>query len=191
MSTTWWAEAWLALTGAVRLARGDRGGMACFNPTEEGFWHSFRAGVLCYPLYLILLAFPIELGPAPELDPVRVVLVETIHYVISWVAFPLLMIPVVDRLRRGDRFFAFMTAYNWCQAPQTAVFATVALAGGAGLLSTDGMLIADLIVGIAALVYEWFVSYVALAVSRPKAVLVIVIDVALATFLSHVASSLY
>ncbi len=191
MATAWWAEAWLALTGAVRLARGDRGGMACFDPTVEGFWHSFRCGVLCYPLYLILLAFPIEIGPAPELDPLRVLLVETIHYVISWVAFPLLMIPLVDWLRRSERYFPFMVAYNWCQAPQTAVFALVALAGGVGLLSTEGMLIADLIVGIAALVYEWYVSYVALEVSRPQAALVIFVDVVLATILSHISSSLY
>ena len=191
MTATWWAETWLALTGAVRLARGDRGGMACFDATEEGFWHSFRAGVLCYPLYLILLAFPIELGPAPEVDPLRVLLVETIHYVISWVAFPLMMIPLVDWLRRGERYFAFMVAYNWCQAPQTAVFALVALAGGVGLLSTEGMLIADLVVGIAALVYEGYVSYVALQVSRPRAALVIFVDVVLATIHSHVSSSLY
>lgn len=191
MATAWWGEAWLALTGAVRLARGDRRGLACFNPTEEGFWHSFRAAVLCYPLYLILLAFPIELGPAPDLDPWRMLIVETIHYVISWVAFPLLMIPLVDRLRRHERYFGFMVAYNWCQTPQTVVFALVALAGAIGLLSAEAMLIADLIVGIGALVYEWYVSYVALDVSRSKAVLVIVADVVLATILSHVSASLY
>jgi hypothetical protein len=191
MATTAVTEAWLALTGALRLARGDARGLACFDPTEQGFWHSFRAGMLCYPLYLILLAFPIELGTPPDLDPWRVVIVETIHYVISWVAFPLLMLPLVDWLQRGDRFFGFMTAYNWCQVPQTVVFAVIALAGGVGLLSTDGLLIADLIAGLAALVYEWYVSRVALAVSAGRAVLVIIVDVVLATVLSHVSSSLY
>jgi hypothetical protein len=190
-TASWAAEAWLALTGALRLARGDPGGLACFDPTEEGFWHSFRAGVLCYPLYLILLAFPIELGTPPELDAWRVLAVETIHYVISWVAFPLLMLPLVDWLQRGDRYFGFMVAYNWCQVPQTVVFALVALAGAVGLLSADGMLIADLVAGLAALVYEWYVSRVALAVSRPRAALVILADVALATLLSHVSASLY
>jgi hypothetical protein len=191
MAAAAWAEAWLALTGALRLARGDAGGLDYFDPSEEGFWRSFRAAVLCYPLYLILLAFPIELGTPPPLDPLRVVAVETIHFVISWVAFPLLMLPLVDWLRRGDRYFLFMTAYNWCQVPQTAVFAAVALAGATGLLSADGMLVADLIVGIAALVYEWYVAYAALGVSRPRAVLVIVVDVVLATALSHISSSLY
>ena len=191
MAAAVWAEVWVALTGALRLARGDRDGLRCFDPSEQGFWRSFRAAALCYPLYLILLAFPIELGDVPQPDPWRVLAVETIHYVISWVAFPLMMLPLVDWLQRGDRFFGFMVAYNWCQVPQTVVFAAIALAGGIGLLSAEGMLIADLIAGLAALVYEWYVSYVALAVSRPRAALVILADVVLATVLSHVSSALY
>jgi hypothetical protein len=120
-----------------------------------------------------------------------VLAVETIHYVISWVAFPLLMLPFVDWLQRGNRYFGFMVAYNWCQVPQTVVFAAVALGGATGLLSADGMLIADLVAGLAALVYEWYVSRVALAVSGGRAALVIGIDVLLATLLSHVSASLY
>ena len=181
----------MALTGALRLARGDPGGLACFDPTEEGFWHSFRAAVLCYPLYLILLSFPIQIGDVVEVDAWRVLAVETIHYVISWVAFPLLMLPLVDRLHRGDRYFGFMVAYNWCQVPQTVVFAVVALAGAVGLLSAEGMLVADLFAGLAALVYEWYVSRVALAISGSRAALVILADVILATVLSHVSASLY
>ena len=188
---SWAAETWLALTGALRLARGDPKGLDYFDPSEEGFWHSFRAGVLCYPLYLILLAFPIEIGTPPELDTVRVLIVETIHYVISWVAFPLLMLPIVDWLQRGNRYFGFMTAYNWCQVPQTAAFALVALAGGSGRLSGETMLVVDLIIGLAALVYEWYVARVALAVSRPRAALAIVADIGLATLLTHVSSALY
>ncbi|HTZ35576.1 MAG TPA: hypothetical protein VMB84_06085, partial [Stellaceae bacterium] len=99
--------------------------------------------------------------------------------------------PLVDRLHRGDRYFGFMTAYNWCQVPQTVLFAVIALAGGVGLLSTDGLLIADLIAGLAALVYEWYVSRVALAVSGSRAALVILVDVILATVLSHVSAALY
>ena len=185
------AEAWLAITGALRLARGDRGGLVCFDASLEGFWNSFWAAALCYPLYLILLAFPIQIGDAVELDVWQVLAIETIHYVISWVAFPLLMLPLVDWLQRGDRYFGFMVAYNWCQVPQTVVFAVVALAGGVGLISARGMLVADLIAGLAALVYEWYVSYVALAVSRPRAALVILADVVLATALSHVSAALY
>jgi hypothetical protein len=185
------AEAQLALSGALRLARGDPRGMECFDATEAGFWQSFRAGALCFPLYMFLLSFPIQLGDTVEIDTGRVLAIETIHYIISWVAFPLLMLPLVDWLRRADRYFSFMVAYNWCQVPQTVVFSAVALLGAVGLLSAEGMLIADLVAGLGALVYEWYVSRVALAVSGGRAALVILADVILATLLSHVSASLY
>jgi len=187
------AEAWLALAGTLRLARGDPGGIACFDASIGGFWRSFRAALLCYPLYLILLSFPLQLGddPVAEIDLRRFYTAETIHFVISWVAFPLVVLPIVDFLGRGDRFLIFITAYNWCQVPQTIVFATVALLGGAGLLSADAMLIVDLILGLGALVYEWYVARVALAVSGPRAALVILADVLLAVVLSHISRALY
>jgi hypothetical protein len=191
MATPAVAEAWLALTGALRLARGDPSGMACFDVSEAGFWRSFRAGVLCFPLYLVLLNFPIEIGEPAAVDVASMFAVETIHYIISWVAFPLLMLPLVDRLRRGDRYFGFMVAYNWCQVPQTVAFTAVALLGAVGLLAADGVVIADLIVGLTALVYEWYVSRVALAVSGPQAALVIIADVGLAFVLGHISSALY
>jgi hypothetical protein len=187
------AEAWLALAGTLRLARGDPGGLACFDSSIGGFWRSFRAALLCYPLYLILLTFPVVLGDGEvvEVDAGRFYAAESIHFVISWVAFPLVVLPIVDFLGRGDRFLVLITAYNWCQVPQTVVFATVALLGGAGLLSANAMLIVDLILGLSALAYEWYVARVALAVSGPRAGLVILADVLLAVFLSHISRALY
>jgi hypothetical protein len=186
-------EAWLALAGALRLARGDRGGISCFDPSVDGFWRSFRAAILCYPLYLVLLTFPVVLGDSPvvEVDAGRFYAVESIHFVISWVAFPLIVLPLADFFGRGDRFLIFITAYNWCQVPQTIVFAVVALLGGAGILSGKAMLSVDLILGIAALVYEWYIASVALALSGPRAAVVILADVILAVVLSHISGALY
>src|SRR5689334_21175054 len=126
MAAPAWVEARLALAGALRLARGDPGGLACFDPSLDGFWHSFRAALPCYPLYLILLAFPVGGVTGGGLHHWDGVVVETIHFVIAWVAFPLLVLPLADWLDRGDRFLPFMVAYNWCQVLPTAVFAAVA-----------------------------------------------------------------
>jgi hypothetical protein len=187
------AEAWLALAGTLRLARGDPGGIANFDPSIGGFWRSFRAALIGYPLYLILLSFPVVLGDAVvvEVDAGRFLAAETIHYVISWVAFPLVVLPIVDFLGRGDRFLRFMVAYNWCQVPQTLVFAIIALLGGAGVLSADAMLTVDLILGIGVLVYEWYIARVALAVGGGQATLVILADVLLAVVLTHISRLLY
>jgi len=73
--------------GALLLARGDPRGLACSTRRKRGSGTRSAAAALCYPLYLILLAFPIEIGGTPEIDPWRALAVETIHYVISWVAF--------------------------------------------------------------------------------------------------------
>jgi hypothetical protein len=186
-----WAEARLALTGTLRLARGDPGGLACFDASEEGFWRSFHAAAICYPLYLFLLSFPIEIGPPVASNPFRYALVETIRYVIAWVAFPLIALPLVDWLGRSNRYFGFMVAYNWCQVPQTAAFFAVTFLGAIGLLPAEGVLLGDLVVGIGAIVYEWYVSRAALAISGPRAGLVILIDLVLATFLSHISAMLY
>jgi hypothetical protein len=187
------AEAWLALAGTLRLARGDPGGIANFDPSIGGFWRSFRAALISYPLYLILLSFPVVIGDAVvvEVDAGRFFAAETIHYVISWVAFPLVVLPIVDFLGRGDRFLRFMVAYNWCQVPQTLVFAIIALLGGAGVLSADAMLTVDLILGIGVLVYEWYIARVALAVGGGQATLVILADVLLAVVLTHISRLLY
>jgi len=187
------AEAWLALAGALRLARGDPGGIACFDASIGGFWRSFRAALLCYPFYLILLSFPVVIGDGPleEIDAGRFYAAETIHWVISWAAFPLLVLPIVDWLQRGDRFLRFMTAYNWSQVPQTIIFAAVALVGGAGIFSANAMLSVDLILGIATLVYEWYIARVALALSSGRAALIILADVVLAVVLTHVSRALY
>jgi hypothetical protein len=184
-----WAEARLAVIGALRLARGDAAGLSCFDPTLDGFWRSFRAGVLSYPLYLILLSFPI--AGTPPVSGLDGFVIETIHYVVSWVAFPLLVLPLADRLGRGSRFLGFMVVYNWCQLPLTVLFALVALAGGAGLLSPDATSLADLAAAALALVYEWYIARVGLMLDGVRAVLVVVLDILLATVLTQISTALY
>ena len=55
MTVSPWIEVQLAVGGALRLACGDRRGLGFFDVTIDGFWRSFRAAAICYPLYLFLL----------------------------------------------------------------------------------------------------------------------------------------
>jgi hypothetical protein len=50
MTLAAWVEVRLAVAGALRLARGDRGGLGSFDTSIEGFWRSFRAAAIVYPL---------------------------------------------------------------------------------------------------------------------------------------------
>ncbi|HEX3884281.1 MAG TPA: hypothetical protein VHW66_16610 [Stellaceae bacterium] len=175
-----------ALAGTLVLARGDGRGLGYFDASPGGFWRSFRAAAICFPLYLAL-----ALSRAGAEATARVVAVETIGYVISWTAFPLIVLGLVRRFERDDHFFGFMTVYNWCQVPQIVLFAALAAAQAAGLLGETPAVAAGFAATAAVLVYEWFIARVALDVSVPAAVLVVVIDLLLATTLRGIDASLY
>jgi hypothetical protein len=191
MGNTAWVELQLALTGCLRLARGDRGGLSCFDRSLDGFWRSFRAAVICYPLYLVLLAMRVSVAEWQTSGGWRIVMVETIGYVVAWVAFPLLMLNVVRWIGREHRFFEFMVPYNWCQVPQSALFVLVGLESASGILSIQASQAIDIVAALATLVYEWFIARVALDTTGLVAVFVVLVDLVLGVLISHVTGRLY
>ncbi|HYP36149.1 MAG TPA: hypothetical protein VEQ62_07395 [Stellaceae bacterium] len=191
MGNTAWVELQLALTGCLRLARGDRGGLSCFDRSLDGFWRSFRAAVICYPLYLVLLAMRVSVAEWQTSGGWRIVMVETIGYVVAWVAFPLLMLNVVRWIGREHRFFEFMVPYNWCQVPQSALFVLVGLESASGILSIQASQAIDIVAALATLVYEWFIARVALDTAGLVAVFVVLVDLVLGVLISHVTGRLY
>jgi hypothetical protein len=191
MGSTVWAEAQLALVGTLRLARGDRGGLSCFDRSLDGFWRSFLAAVISYPLYLVLLAMRVSVAEWERSGAWRIVTVETIGYVIAWVGFPLLILYVVRWFGRAHRFFDFMVPYNWCQVPQSALFVLVGLVSAGGMLSAQASETIDMLAAIATLVYEWFIARVALDTTGLIAAFVVLLDLVLGVLISHAAGGLY
>lgn len=180
-----WRGTRSALLGTLILARGDARGLARFDASLGGFWRSYEAAAICYPLYLALTLGRVEHASW------RVAIVETIGYVVSWTAFPLVMLNLCRRLGRDDHFFGFMTAYNWCQVPQIVLFAAIAAVEAAGVIGEGPAAMIGLIAAAAVLVYEWFVARVALDVSVASAILVVAIDVVLAALIHQIDESLY
>jgi len=179
----------LALAGAMQLARGDAGGLTWFEASIDGFWRSFRAALICYPMFLLLLSFRITAAQLAASSIPRIIAVETIGYAISWVAFPLLILPLIRLLDRDNRFLLFMVAYNWSQVPQTVLFVIIAII--AALLPTGIAQIVELAAAVAVLLYEWFIARVALLVPGAPATLVVLIDMLLGTVLNRVTAGLY
>ncbi|HEY1795897.1 MAG TPA: hypothetical protein VGG57_07240 [Stellaceae bacterium] len=174
-----------ALLGTLILARGDPRGLANFDASLGGFWRSYRAAAISYPIFLALALSRAD-NPTG-----RVAIVETIGYVVSWTAFPLVMLNLCRRLGRDDHFLGFMTVYNWCQVPQIVLFSAIAAVEAVGILGGGPAAAVGLAAAAGVLVYEWFVARIALDVSIPVAILVVAIDVALAAILQSVDESLY
>ena len=191
MGAAAWHEARLALAGTLRLAIGDRGALACFDRSLDGFWRSFRAAVICYPLYLVLLAMRITLAEWERSGGWHIVTVETIGYVIAWVAFPLLMLNVTRVIGRAHRYFDFMVPYNWCQVPQSVLLVLVGIESETGILGAQASETIDVVAAIATLVYEWYIARIALETTGSAAALVVLVDLVLGVALSRVSGSLY
>ena len=186
-----WTEVQLAVGGALRLACGDRRGLGFFDTSIDGFWRSFRAALICYPLYLALLSFRVPGASWTQSGVPTILIVETIAFVISWTAFPLLILPLARLLGREDRFLAFIVVYNWSQIPQTVLFVLVGLDGATGLLAPSAAGFAQLVAAIAVLVYEWYIARVALLVTGAQATVVVMVDLVLGTALGRIAEALY
>lgn len=191
MTVPAWTEAQLAIGGALKLARGDSRGLGSFDTSLDGFWRSFRAALICYPMYLALLAMRVPAPPWDSAGVIRIVLVESIAFVISWTAFPLLILPLSRAFGRENRFLAFMVVYNWCQVPQTVLFLIVGLDIAAGMLPGGAGDAIGFAAAIAVMVYEWYIARLTLTIPAAQAVLVVLVDLVLGTVLSRVAESLY
>jgi hypothetical protein len=191
MPTTAWLEVRRAFVGALRLAKGDRGGLSCFDRSLDGFWRSFRAAIIAYPLYLVLLTMRVSTAEWERSGGLLIVTVETIAYVIAWAAFPLIMLTVTRWIDRSHRLFDFMVPYNWSQVPQTALFLLVGLEAESGVLTGPAAQAIEVAAAIAVLVYEWFIARVALDTTASAAAFVVFVDLVLGALISHVASSLY
>lgn len=174
--------------GAFRLASGQEDGMAYFNATPEGFWRSFLAAVLVTPGYLILSMAEPE-PPVRSEDPVHDALVYILAYVISWVAFPLAMVPVSRLLEREERFIPYIVANNWGAVPQMCLLVAVTL--------TQVVLgLGDILAGLvgfvtfaAILTYFWFIARTALQIPGFAAVGVVALNVAITVIVSGLAAS--
>ena len=191
MAMTAWLEARFALTGLMRLVRGDRGGLGCFDRSVDGFWRSFRAAIPCYPLYLLLLTMRVAAADWQHAGGLRIVTVETIAYVISWTIFPLLMLNLTRRIGRADRFFDFMVPYNWYQLPQSALFVLIGLLSAGGPAGSPAPQAIGLAAAVAVLGFEWYLARVALDTTRAAAALVVVVDLMLGALIDWSAGSLY
>lgn len=166
-------EAVRSVFGAWRLARLDSRGITLFNDTREGAINSFWAALFLAPFYAILIAFKWA-GEDVAVGPLLVV--ESLAYVIAWTAFPVLMIPVAKAMKREDRYFGFLAAYNWTQVMQMlAVVVPVLLISSRMLPMEIGsmlLFIAHLLV----LIYEGWVIKLALSVGGLEAAGLVLLD---------------
>ena len=162
----------LSMAGAWSLAMLDRSAAQVFENTEDAFWKSFNAALVAAPTYALLAVLN-----APEAATGRVVAVETISYVIGWVIFPLVMVTYTGAAGCADRYFRFISAWNWGIVLQLLLFLLVNIASD--YLPVGAMSFVGLIATLAVFFYQGFIAHVTLEVRAGQAAVIVLIDIAL------------
>jgi len=150
--------------GILRVARGRRDGIACFGSSAQGFLSSL-APLVAFPLVGALLGAFTE-GPRRALTG----LAMTVCALLT----PAVVSYELARLwKRSDAWIRFATAFNWCEwiLPILACFVMVPLsvAISMGLNENVASLVLLGCLGGYGLWLHWFLARNALAVSRFRA----------------------
>jgi hypothetical protein len=125
-----------ALYGVYLLARRHPDAPAMFDCSVDGFWRSLFAAVLVLPAHM-LITVRTQMTVSPVEYGVDDGIIDLLIYVIAWLAYPALMLPITKVLGRGERIIDYMVPYNWASVPIGYLFGAITLAGMAGLVSPD------------------------------------------------------
>ena len=175
-----------SLYGAYRLARLDPDGLTYFDTTPAGFWFSFFAAVLTFPIYVLIITTSWIDADNDVFIP-RIIVVEMISFVIAWTAFPVILPLVLRALNREQHYILGVVAYNWASVLQNLIYLPVVVLGllGAGDGGPIGM-----IVLLAILLYSGYVAKVALDIRPLAAGAIVVLDIVISLVLNAWSNSL-
>jgi hypothetical protein len=168
------AEIRAALHGLFRLARFDRGGLAYFDRTDDGFWRSFTAYLLAYPGYMWIAVMQTR-GDGPS--SARVI-AETLGYVVVATLFPLVATWLTRLLDRRERLFDYLVPYNWSILIQVYValiwfgFVMPDPEAGPRMLA----LVANLVLMSGLMLFQGVIARLALEIQPGQAAAIVLID---------------
>lgn len=179
-----------AIYGAWRFAMLDRSAVQYFDNSEYAFWKSFNAAAIAAPAYILLVLLSLVDQPVTASDT-RIVVVETISYVIGWVLFPLVMIAFTDAVGSGRYYLRFIAAWNWAIVIQVFLILAVTAFSASGSIPHSAAAPLSLMSLIAIMFYQGFIARVTLDIQVPQAVLIVVIDLGLGIGLNIVNRGMY
>ncbi|KKJ77873.1 hypothetical protein WH95_05470 [Kiloniella litopenaei] len=115
------AEIKINLNNALQYMRFNSAQIPTTPVTAKLFWQSFFAAVLCLPGTIYVSAAQ-PLDTAPTIDLFALLLIDSLFYIISWVAYPVMMHLLLVLHKKEKQFGIFIIHYNWLQVWQSVIF---------------------------------------------------------------------
>ena len=113
----------------------------------------------------------------------EIVSVELIAYVISWVAWPLVMTYIAPAIDRDDQYIRYIVAFNWSAAIQIVLYLFVLFLGVVVKVPAGFAAFFAFFVLIVVLVYHWYILRIALEATPGGAVGLVIGELVLGQFI--------
>ena len=177
----------VGLSGAVRLVKLDTQGFDYFGDTAADFWRSFLAAALVAPLFLLYLVIRYVESDTDGSFPVYIA-AQILAYVITWLAFPLVILYLAPVLQKENKAVRYLVAYNWLSVIQNGVYLPVVMLGITGTFAQDLSNFLAMIALIWVLGITLFVTRKALEVPLGTAAGIVVMDLLLGVLVEVLTS---
>ena len=163
------------LYGTWLILKFDVRGWDYHEATLKGFWASFAVAAVLAPLHFT--------HTLVDYDPNQVSLafmpymtVEVFSYIISWTAFPFVMLYVSEFLGQAPRYFKHLVPYNWLRLPIEGPLYIALLLSDFGFMALEGVAFLNLLGLTAFIIYGTFIAGVGLKIATGTAVGIVVLD---------------
>ena len=148
------AEYRLIVVGLRAILRFQPAAFLCFAGGVGPFLRSFLAALIVSPLQVLVVWA--EMSSDKITDPQRYILYQAIAYLLGWLAYPLLLLPICRHFDRARRYTTYVSAFNWFQLIEYGVTVPVILLGLIHWLPPELTLILWSVTVLTLMVYEWF-----------------------------------
>lgn len=146
-----------------------------FDRSLTGFFYSFLAPLLALPIHLMTSSVEITLpdgttGSAADMD--------LGFYVLRWITFPLLMLPLAILINRKAQVLSFIIGWNWSNLVIELISLVPVMVMASAAASLGLIQAVLLIVGLMLILYRWRVAKQLLQVNGWTASAMVLIDMA-------------
>jgi hypothetical protein len=164
-----------SLTGAWHVFLDRQDAARHFDLSVTGFWRSFRSVVLVLPAYVLSTLTAWTTLPA-EADENLFILAKAVSLAVDWVAFPVVLALIADRLKVSATYSAYVIVRNWGSVIATAPFGVLALLYVLGLIGQEVTGTLSLAILFIVLRYNYLIARRVLQVGVPLAIGIVVAD---------------
>jgi hypothetical protein len=149
-------EAKEAIHGVRGILRFDANGLRYFPYGFSPCLRSFQVALWVAPLQALVvwLDLPNQLAEHPDAN--HYLILQALAYLVSWLAYPLLLLPLSRHFHCRERLGPYLSAFNWFQLVEFAVMTPILALGAISWLPVEVDFVLWLFATAVLLAYEWF-----------------------------------